>query len=143
MRADTLNPFPSLRLEPSKGFFACAFFQEQLADIEYKARERHRRAHHGYEQRANDTGSEYSGYHRLLYVHGQETDEEENDTYAEDEVKTWSLNHVAEYLVDVGVERKHCDMFRDQDFNGEALIGVDGNFISPISAPWVCDYGPG
>jgi hypothetical protein len=40
-------------------------------------------------------------------------------------------NRVAEYFEDVGVERKHCDVFRDQDVNGEALLGVDRNFISP------------
>jgi hypothetical protein len=66
------------------------------------------------EQRANYSGSEYRSYHRLSYVNGQDTDEEENGTYTtEEEVKTWSLNHVAEYLEDVGVERKHCDVFRD------------------------------
>jgi hypothetical protein len=81
------------------------------------------------EQRANDSGSEYSSHHRLSYVNGQETDEEENSTYTEEEVKTWSPDRVAEYLEDVGVEKKHCDVFRDQDVDGEALLGVDRNFI--------------
>jgi hypothetical protein len=81
------------------------------------------------EQRANDSGSEYSSHHRLSYVNGQETDEEENSTYTEEEVKTWSPSRVAEYLEDVGVEKKHCDVFRDQDIDGEALLGVDRNFI--------------
>jgi hypothetical protein len=78
---------------------------------------------------SNDSGSEYSSHHRLSYVHGQETDEEENSAHTEEEVKTWSPARVAEYLEDVGVEKKHCDVFRDQDIDGEALLGVDRNFI--------------
>jgi hypothetical protein len=81
------------------------------------------------ELRANDSGSEYSSHHRLSYVNGAETDEEENATHTEEEVKTWSPARVAEYLEDVGVEKKHCDVFRDQDIDGEALLGVDRNFI--------------
>jgi hypothetical protein len=81
------------------------------------------------ETRANDSGSEYSSHHRLSYINGQETDEEENSTHTEEEVKTWSPSRVAEYLEDVGVEKKHCDVFRDQDIDGEALLGVDRNFI--------------
>lgn len=77
----------------------------------------------------NDSGSEYSSHHRLSYVNGQETDEEEQNYHSEEEVKTWSPARVAEYLEDVGVEKKHCDVFRDQDIDGEALLGVDRNFI--------------
>ncbi|OAL47331.1 polarized growth protein Boi2 [Pyrenochaeta sp. DS3sAY3a] len=83
----------------------------------------------GKDLRANDSGSEYSSHHRLSYLNGQETDEEEQDYHTEEEVKTWSPTRVAEYLEDVGVEKKHCDVFRDQDIDGEALLGVDRNFI--------------
>ncbi|CAA9966842.1 Polarized growth protein Boi2 [Pyrenophora teres f. maculata] len=84
----------------------------------------------GRELRANDSGSEYSSHHRLSYVNGQETDdEEEQNWHTEEEVKTWSPARVAEYLEDVGVEKKHCNVFRDQDIDGEALLGVDRNFI--------------
>jgi hypothetical protein len=83
----------------------------------------------GKELRANDSGSEYSSHHRLSYINGQETDEEEQNWHTEEEVKTWSPARVAEYLEDVGVEKKHCDVFRDQDIDGEALLGVDRNFI--------------
>lgn len=79
--------------------------------------------------RANDSGSEYSSHHRLSYINGQETDEEENGTHTEEEVKTWSPARVAEYLQDVGVEKRHCDVFKEQDIDGEALLGVDRNFI--------------
>ncbi|KAF1924765.1 uncharacterized protein M421DRAFT_8423 [Didymella exigua CBS 183.55] len=77
----------------------------------------------------NDSGSEYSSHHRLSYINGQETDDEEQNFHTEEEVKTWSPGRVAEYLEDVGVERKHCDVFKDQDIDGEALLGVDRNFI--------------
>ncbi|RYO33658.1 hypothetical protein AA0111_g3825 [Alternaria arborescens] len=83
----------------------------------------------GKELRSNDSGSEYSSHHRLSYINGQETDEEEQNWHTEEEVKTWSPARVAEYLEDVGVEKKHCDVFRDQDIDGEALLGVDRNFI--------------
>jgi hypothetical protein len=78
---------------------------------------------------ANDSGSEYSSHHRLSYVNGHETDEEENGTHTEAEVKTWSPARVADYLEDAGVEKRHCDVFREQDIDGEALLGVDRNFI--------------
>ncbi|RAQ99172.1 polarized growth protein boi2 [Stemphylium lycopersici] len=81
------------------------------------------------ELRGNDSESEYSSHHRLSYINGQETDEEEQNCHTEEEVKTWSPARVAEYLEDVGVEKKHCDVFRDQDIDGEALLGVDRNFI--------------
>ena len=77
----------------------------------------------------NDSGSEYSSHHRLSYVNGQETDEEEQNIHTEDEVNTWSPARVAEYLLDAGVEKKHCDVFKDQEIDGEALLGVDRNFI--------------
>jgi len=83
----------------------------------------------GKDHRMNDSGSEYSSHHRLSYVNGHETEEEENATHTEEEVKTWSPARVAEYLEDVGVEKRHCDVFRDQDIDGEALLGVDRNFI--------------
>ncbi|KAI4622730.1 uncharacterized protein J4E87_006297 [Alternaria ethzedia] len=83
----------------------------------------------GKEIRSNDSGSEYSSHHRLSYINGQETDEEEQSWHTEEEVKTWSPARVAEYLEDAGVEKKHCDVFRDQEIDGEALLGVDRNFI--------------
>ncbi|RMZ73745.1 budding BOI2 [Pyrenophora seminiperda CCB06] len=83
----------------------------------------------GRELRANDSGSEYSSHHRLSYINGQETDDEEQNWHTEDEVKTWSPQRVAEYLEDVGVEKKHCNVFREQEIDGEALLGVDRNFI--------------
>ncbi|KAL1612904.1 hypothetical protein SLS60_001134 [Paraconiothyrium brasiliense] len=74
---------------------------------------------------SNDSGSEYSSHHRLSYINGQETEEEEHNLHTEQEVSNWSPARVAEYLEDVGVERKHCDIFKEQEINGEALLGMD------------------
>lgn len=75
--------------------------------------------------RANDSGSEYSSHHRLSYINGQETEEEEQNQHSEEEVMSWSPARVGEYLEDVGVEKKHCDIFREQEINGEVLLGMD------------------
>ncbi|KAL9074552.1 MAG: hypothetical protein Q9157_004347, partial [Trypethelium eluteriae] len=76
---------------------------------------------------ATDSGSEYSNQvgPRLSYINGQETDEEESGLHSEAEVSKWTPEQVAEYLEDVGVERKHCDVFREQEISGEVLLGMD------------------
>ncbi|KAF2868684.1 hypothetical protein BDV95DRAFT_499947 [Massariosphaeria phaeospora] len=79
----------------------------------------------GKDLRGNDSGSEYSSLHRLSYINGHETDEEEQNLHTEQEVSSWSPARVAEYLEDVGVEKKHCDIFREQEINGEVLLGMD------------------
>jgi hypothetical protein len=79
----------------------------------------------GKDLRANDSGSEYSSHHRLSYINGHETEEEENGMHSEEEVMSWTPARVAEYLEDIGVEKKHCDIFREQEINGEALLGMD------------------
>ncbi|CAG8962421.1 hypothetical protein HYFRA_00014050 [Hymenoscyphus fraxineus] len=75
----------------------------------------------------NDSGSEYSSHldHRLSYINGEETDEEEELAHTEQEVSTWTPDQVAEYLFTVGVESKHCEVFRDQEITGEVLLGMD------------------
>ncbi|KAF2736516.1 hypothetical protein EJ04DRAFT_156948 [Polyplosphaeria fusca] len=72
-----------------------------------------------------DSGSEYSSHHRLSYINGQETEEEEQNLHTHEEVASWSPARVAEYLEDVGVEKKHCDIFCEQEINGEVLLGMD------------------
>lgn len=79
----------------------------------------------GKDLRGNDSGSEYSSHHRLSYINGQETEEEEQNLHTEQEVMAWSPARVAEYLEDTGVEKKHCDIFKEQEINGEALLGMD------------------
>ncbi|KAH7138534.1 polarized growth protein Boi2 [Dendryphion nanum] len=79
----------------------------------------------GKDMRNNDSGSEYSSHHRLSYLNGQETDDEEHNLHTTEEVTGWSPAQVAEYLEDVGVEKKHCDIFQEQEINGEVLLGMD------------------
>jgi hypothetical protein len=79
----------------------------------------------GKDMRSNDSGSEYSSHHRLSYINGHETEEEEQGLHTEQEVVTWSPARVAEYLEDAGVEKKHCTIFKEQEINGEALLGMD------------------
>lgn len=76
----------------------------------------------------NDSGSEYSSHHndaRMSYINGEETDEEEEDMHTLEEVNIWSSEQVAEYLFTVGVDKKHCEVFRDQEISGDVLLGMD------------------
>ena len=78
-----------------------------------------------------ESGSDYSSHinHRLSYITGNETDEEEHDGYTEAEVMAWTPARVAEYLHDVGVESRHCDVFKEQEISGEVLLGMDQTSI--------------
>ncbi|TQV93921.1 hypothetical protein V2A60_003922 [Cordyceps javanica] len=75
----------------------------------------------------NDSGSEYSAPldHRMSYIRGEETDEEEDISHTRQEVQAWSADQVAEYLFEAGVEKQHCEVFRDQEISGEVLLGMD------------------
>ncbi|KAH8893173.1 hypothetical protein GQ53DRAFT_645088 [Thozetella sp. PMI_491] len=74
-----------------------------------------------------DSGSEYSSHHghRLSYIQGEETDEEDEGAHSRLEVETWSADQVAEYLFTSGVEKHHCEVFRDQEITGEVILGMD------------------
>lgn len=74
-----------------------------------------------------DSGSEYSAslHHRMSYIQGEETDEEEDLTHTRAEVEAWTADDVAEFLFTSGVEKSHCEVFRDQDISGEVLLGMD------------------
>ncbi|KAI1056641.1 hypothetical protein LB507_002618 [Fusarium sp. FIESC RH6] len=77
---------------------------------------------------ANDSGSEYSSTHpdqRASYIQGEETDEEEGEFHTREEVEAWSPDDVAEYLFTEGVEKHHCEVFRDQEISGEVILGMD------------------
>lgn len=75
-------------------------------------------------------GSVYSTQplNRLSYIPGHETDEDDT-THTEEEVSEWSPARVAEYLEDHGVERAHCDVFREQEISGEVLLAMDQSSI--------------
>ena len=74
-----------------------------------------------------DSGSEYSAFidHRISYIAGQETDEEEHNKLTEKEVMTWTPVQVAEHLDDIGVEPRHCLVFKEQEISGEVLLAMD------------------
>ncbi|PNP59418.1 hypothetical protein THARTR1_00908 [Trichoderma harzianum] len=76
---------------------------------------------------ATDSGSEYSVAidHRMSYIQGEETDEEEEAVHSRAEVEAWSPDDVAEYLFTEGVEKHHCEVFRDQEISGEVLLSMD------------------
>ncbi|MCJ1401914.1 polar growth protein [Xylographa trunciseda] len=75
----------------------------------------------------NDSGSEYSSHidHRLSYINGNETDEEERAAHTEAEVLGWSPLQVAQNLRELGVESRHCEVFKEQEISGEVLMGMD------------------
>lgn len=76
---------------------------------------------------ANDSSSEYSNRidHRLSYIRGHETDEEEREFQSESEILNWSPKQVAEGLKEIGVELRHCEVFREQEITGEVLLAMD------------------
>ncbi len=80
---------------------------------------------------ANDSSSEYSTHidHRLSYIAGHETDEEERELHTESEVINWSPDQVAECLKEIGVESRHCEVFREQEISGEVLLAMDQTSI--------------
>lgn len=61
----------------------------------------------------------------MSYIRGEETDEEEDFSHTREEVQGWSSDQVAEYLFESGVEKQHCEVFRDQEISGEVLLGMD------------------
>lgn len=66
---------------------------------------------------------------RLSYIPGHETDEDEHGFHTEEEVMVWSPERVAEYLEDHGVEKAHCDVFKEQEISGEVLLAMDQSSI--------------
>lgn len=80
---------------------------------------------------ANDSGSEYSSHvnPRASYVHGDESDEDERLAFSEEEVSKWNALEVARYLESIGVDRKHCEVFKEQEISGDILLGMDQSTI--------------
>lgn len=76
-------------------------------------------------------GSVYStkSMNRFSFIAGHETDEEEHQLHTEEEVMVWSPARVAEYLEDHGVEKAHCDLFKEQEISGEVLLAMDQSSI--------------
>jgi hypothetical protein len=79
----------------------------------------------------NDSGSEYSSHmsHRISYINGNETDEEEGTHLSEAEVRRWSQIETAKQMRAIGVDSKHCDIFEEQEITGDVLLDMDQDFI--------------
>ncbi|KAI0201907.1 hypothetical protein F4808DRAFT_449948 [Astrocystis sublimbata] len=113
----------SVHLNPSSSQDS-QVLHDTLTVIDEHITDLHSPAHNG-TQHANDSGSEYSSQNRLSYIQGEETDEEEDAPHTRAEVEAWTADDVAEYLFTTGVEKKHCEVFRDQEIAGEVLLGMD------------------
>ena len=85
------------------------------------------------DRRASEhSASDYSSHvdHRVSYIAGQETDEEEEqDNYTGAEVLKWSPEDVARCLRGIGVESRHCDIFKEQEISGEVLLAMDQSAV--------------
>ncbi|RHZ55506.1 putative polarized growth protein (Boi2) [Aspergillus thermomutatus] len=85
-----------------------------------------------HENRANnDSSSEYSSHldHRVSYIRGHETDEEEENQPTEEQVRSWDAAETASHLRELGVEAKHCDIFKEQEITGDVLLDMDQDFL--------------
>ncbi|KAJ8107032.1 hypothetical protein ONZ43_g6863 [Nemania bipapillata] len=114
------------RLNPSSSQDS-QVLHETLTVINEHITDLHSPPQNGHMHHATDSGSEYSSHmqDRLSYIQGEETDEEEEAPHSRAEVEAWTADDVAEYLFTVGVEKKHCEVFRDQEIAGEVLLGMD------------------
>lgn len=79
----------------------------------------------------NDSGSEYSSHmsHRISYINGNETDEEEGIHLTEAQVRRWSQVEAARQMRALGVDSKHCEIFEEQEITGDVLLDMDQDFI--------------
>ncbi|KAJ6131471.1 hypothetical protein N7523_001177 [Penicillium sp. IBT 18751x] len=79
----------------------------------------------------NDSGSEYSSHvsHRISYINGNETDEEEGTHLTEAQVRRWSQAETAKQMRAIGVDSKHCEIFEEQEITGDVLLDMDQDFI--------------
>lgn len=78
-----------------------------------------------------DSGSEYSSHidHRLSYIQGHETDEEEENQPTEEQVRKWDHIETARQLRNLGVDAKHCEIFQEQEITGDVLLEMDQEFL--------------
>ncbi|KAL4808954.1 hypothetical protein BDV18DRAFT_133586 [Aspergillus unguis] len=79
----------------------------------------------------NDSASEYSSHldHRMSYINGQETDEEESNQPSEEEVRKWDIGETVKQLRQLDIEEKHCDIFKEQEISGDVLLDMNQDFI--------------
>lgn len=78
--------------------------------------------------RSVDDLSNYGGpvQRRLSTINGDMTDEEDNAfPYTEADVLQWSPDQVAALLHERGVDDHQCQVFRDEEINGEVLMNME------------------
>jgi hypothetical protein len=67
--------------------------------------------------------------HRLSYINGQETDEEDGSHFTEREVRNWTPAQVAEQLEQLGADRAQCKAFQDEEITGDVMMDMDRDMI--------------
>ncbi|KAL2812869.1 hypothetical protein BJX63DRAFT_421574 [Aspergillus granulosus] len=79
----------------------------------------------------NDSASEYSSHldHRMSYINGQETDEEEGNQHSEEQVRKWGVEETVKHLRVLGLDEKHCEIFEEQEITGDVLLDMNQDFI--------------
>ncbi|KAF7715027.1 Uncharacterized protein PECH_006023 [Penicillium ucsense] len=80
---------------------------------------------------ANDSASEYSSHlsHRMSYINGNETDEEENTRLTPEEVRRWNPSETAKHLRELDVDHSHCEIFEREEITGDVLLEMDQDTI--------------
>lgn len=65
------------------------------------------------------------------YIQGYESEaeEERSEEFLEQDVKAWSPDKVASYLEGVGVDRQHCDTFKEQEFTGDVILAMEQSMM--------------
>lgn len=79
----------------------------------------------------NDSESEYSSHlgHRMSYINGHETDEEEESQPTEEQVRAWDQHETAKRLRELDIDDKHCDIFEEQEITGDVLLDMSQDFV--------------
>ena len=78
----------------------------------------------------DDSESEYSILdRRSSYLPGPDTDEEDNAGLDEATVRMWDQYQTSQHLLDLGIDSKHCEIFREQEITGDVLLDMDQSFI--------------
>lgn len=77
----------------------------------------------------NDSESEYSSHLDSHPSYMRRPSSASGDKLLESEVKQWTPRQTAEYLRNMGVEQKHCDIFEEQEISGDVILEMDQHFI--------------
>ncbi|KAL4983561.1 hypothetical protein BDW68DRAFT_32644 [Aspergillus falconensis] len=123
----TFNPHPNGQDSPVMNE-TLSVIDEHITDL---SSPRHSVKPSADQKAINDSASEYSSHldHRLSYINGHETDEEEGSQPSEEEVRRWEVGETVKQLRQLGVEDKHCDIFEEQEISGDVLLDMNQDFI--------------